>query len=142
VAEPPAASAPPVAEPPAASASSPVEASAEPPAEPPKGAVDASDSSEDGPLLDKTTLVADEGAPSYAPALELTVDQYASLCAECAVHPERIGEVLARYHIPSDAARRIIDRHWQSRLAEDPELHRQWEQSYANYQTWLMKQRR
>jgi hypothetical protein len=53
------------------------------------------------------------------PFPRLKLEQYASLHAELRVWPERAGEILLRYYVPSEAARKALEEHWAMRLAEN-----------------------
>jgi hypothetical protein len=87
--------------------------------------------------LEATTVVNEEPSGSPIQALELTVEQYASLCAECVVYPDRAEEIQRRYHVPSEGARRVIDKHWKERFTADADLQRRFETSFASYRAWL-----
>ena len=74
-------------------------------------------------------------APIASPS-RMTLQTYASLCAELAYYPANRGAILARYGITDDAEHRSIEREWQSRLA-DPESRSKWQQLYTTYSDWL-----
>jgi hypothetical protein len=69
----------------------------------------------------------------YARPLCLTLEQYASLCAELAVFSAQRDEVFARYGLKHQAQRASIDALWKERLREDPALEREWERYYRQY---------
>ncbi len=73
--------------------------------------------------------------------LELTLEQYASLSAELAIHPENKAEVRARYFVSSDEALSRLDTLWKHRFAGDPSLASRWRQLYDEYHRWLNQQR-
>jgi hypothetical protein len=68
---------------------------------------------------------------------QLTVEQYASLRAELSVWPERAGEILRRYQVVNEAARRALDEHWEAWLARQPEPRAVFERALAAYTAWL-----
>jgi hypothetical protein len=66
----------------------------------------------------------------------LTVEQYASLCAEVHLSPARAGEIAGRYRI-DPAAAPSIDAAWQRLLAADRELYAAYLSTYNAYKAWL-----
>jgi hypothetical protein len=76
-----------------------------------------------------------------APPSRLSLQSYASLCAELAAYPANRAAILARYGIADEAAYRALDHEWQARIA-DPEVRSRWQQSYATYADWLRQQAR
>jgi hypothetical protein len=80
----------------------------------------------------------DAPAPPSAPALpSFSLEQYVSLRVELSLDPAKGADVLQRYRI-SPEQRRLLDRHWSRRLAEDAELRAGYERAYAGYQAWLL----
>jgi hypothetical protein len=71
----------------------------------------------------------------------LNLEQYASLRAELAVSPERVGEILPRYHVLSEASRRALDEHWAERLAGNGEERAAFERAVGEYSAWLRASR-
>ncbi|MRG93027.1 hypothetical protein [Polyangium spumosum] len=71
----------------------------------------------------------------------LTLDAYASLCAELAVAPENRAEIFRRYSIRGDAAWRAVDQEWRVRLTERPEIQREWQGKYDRFREWLLLQK-
>jgi hypothetical protein len=69
------------------------------------------------------------------PRLKLT--EYASLHAELRVWPERAGEIVPRYYVPSEAARKALEEHWARRLAENVEERAAFERAVEEYSAWL-----
>jgi hypothetical protein len=53
------------------------------------------------------------------PRMELFA--YVSFRAELAVWPEKVADVLLRYHVLNEASRRALDDHWEKRFAAHPE---------------------
>ena len=68
-----------------------------------------------------------------------TTKQYASLCAELSVFRANSQDVLARYHLEDDAARRRLDESWKRRVAKDPHLGQEIQRLYAAYHAYLVK---
>jgi hypothetical protein len=74
---------------------------------------------------------------------ELTLDQYASLCAEISVSPQRADAIFQRYGLGSQRDRPAVDRAWRERLRRDPAQYREWQDLYIRYQEyWAQKARR
>ena len=69
---------------------------------------------------------------------ELTLEQYASLCAELAMRPERAAEVLARYRQTAESRARL-DQHYRARVEGSPEVRAAWERAYQAYYEWLKR---
>ncbi|MBW2527019.1 MAG: hypothetical protein JRI23_22755, partial [Deltaproteobacteria bacterium] len=83
------------------------------------------------------------GAPPAAPAhLEsMTVEQYASLCAECAVHPSWVDQIHGRYHVRSREERSALDAHWRARMAADVQLTQHFRWHYARFEQAAKQQK-
>jgi Meckel syndrome type 1 protein len=82
-------------------------------------------------------------ATALAPHLAtMTIEQYAALCAECAVHPGWTAQVHARYQIQSEAERAALDGRWGERMAGNEELVRLWQWHYARFEQWFRQQGR
>lgn len=77
------------------------------------------------------------GTSSGAAPPELTLEQYASFRAECAVTPERLDEVRTRYGVADEPAQRALERSWEQRLAADADLHQRYEELLPGYERWL-----
>jgi len=75
-------------------------------------------------------------APAPAPVPELTMEQHASLCAEIALAPGRLTDILQRYRIAPQARERL-DRHYADLFASCPEARIAWEHAYRTYEEWL-----
>jgi hypothetical protein len=73
---------------------------------------------------------------------QLTVEQYASLRAELSVWPDRAAEILRRYQVVNEAARRALDEHWEAWLARQPEGRAVFERALGEYTAWLLGARR
>ena len=69
------------------------------------------------------------------------LEAYASLRAELLVWPERSDEILPRYHVMNEAARRALEEHWERELAASPEARASFDKALAKYTAWLRSQR-
>ncbi|MFO0761964.1 MAG: hypothetical protein U0359_36325 [Byssovorax sp.] len=87
------------------------------------------------------TSVPAASAPAAAPPHDLTMAQYASLCAEVAASPADAEATFARYGLASPADRQAVDQRWRERLAADPEQHRAWQRLYRRH-TALIEERK
>ncbi len=74
-------------------------------------------------------------APSDS-APELTLEQYASLCAELAVFPPHVEAIFQRYGLMSLQSRLTVDLTWRERLRRDVARHHAWQSLYQRYQTY------
>jgi len=72
----------------------------------------------------------------------MTVEQHASLSAECAVNPDRIAQIHAQHQVLTDDQRAALDQHWRERMAASKELTRLWQWHYTRYEQWFRQQRR
>ena len=71
-------------------------------------------------------------------APSLTLEQYASLCAELAVFPTNAESIFAKYGLAALRDRLTTDLVWQERLRQDPASYRQWQESYKQaHAYWL-----
>jgi hypothetical protein len=66
----------------------------------------------------------------------LTLDQYASLCAELAVFPHHVEATFHRYGLASLRERLTVDLAWQERLRRNPTEHATWQELYRRYQAY------
>ncbi|MBK8255243.1 MAG: hypothetical protein IPK82_21600 [Polyangiaceae bacterium] len=64
---------------------------------------------------------------------ELTLEQYASLCAELLVFKGRGDAVFAKYGLADLKKRLTVDLTWQEKLRRNPELNARWQQLYKHY---------
>ena len=76
-----------------------------------------------------------------SPPAGLTLEQYASLCAELAFDPAKSDETLARYRV-SAASKTELDQYWGARLAAEPALQTKWREAYQIYFGFLTNARR
>lgn len=72
----------------------------------------------------------------------LSLETYASLCAELAVTPDRAAEIRVKYQVPSEASQRALDEAWRGWLAEQPRERAAFEATVTAYAAWLRLQRR
>jgi len=79
-------------------------------------------------------------APAPASASpRMTLQSYASLCAELSVTPEKSAEILRRYGIQDEAARRTLDQQWRARLQVHAPSQQEWQKLYTTYRDWLRR---
>jgi hypothetical protein len=62
----------------------------------------------------------------------MPLEQYACLCVELHLHPERVTEIYQRYRL-THAEKAPLDAHWQQRMAREPALHAVYSQTYTAY---------
>lgn len=74
-----------------------------------------------------------EPAAPAAPLPTLTLQQYASLCAELAVFPDRTEAVFLRYKLGNLRDRLAVDLSWQERLRRNPDEHQGWQKLYLRW---------
>ena len=103
-------------------------ASASPPG-PPRGA----ELAPGEPLWSTVPRPSPASAPP-APSPTLTLQQYASLCAELAVFPDRTEAIFQQYGLGNLPDRVAVGLAWQERLRHNPEEHQGWQRIY---QRWL-----
>lgn len=87
---------------------------------------------------------AQPGAPAArtSPATpEMTLDAYASLCAEMVVHPQHRADILRRYSIADEATLHALHGQWRERFSRDPALEAQWQNKYKTFRDWLAQRR-
>jgi hypothetical protein len=80
------------------------------------------------PAGEKAGAPADSGAPT------LTLQQYASLCAELAAFPDRAETVFQRHGLSDPRHRHAVDLGWQERLRQNPAEYQAWR---TLYQRWV-----
>jgi len=78
-------------------------------------------------------------APAQATVPRLTLEQYASLHAERAEHPERDGQIRARYFVAQDAAWAALQSEWERRMDEAPALRLRLQDLINHYRRWLQR---
>jgi hypothetical protein len=64
----------------------------------------------------------------------LTLEQYASFCAELAVSPAEEAQLLEKYHVTTRAA---LDHPWQQHFAQHPERRDAFESNLAEYTRYV-----
>jgi hypothetical protein len=95
-----------------------------------------------GPLVDEPApfpLPEPTTEPLRALPPALTLEQYASLCAEAAERPADAAAVCARYGVHDAAQLGMLDEGWRRRFLSDPSLHARFEQHVAHYRDWLAR---
>ncbi|HHH29708.1 MAG TPA: hypothetical protein ENK57_15370, partial [Polyangiaceae bacterium] len=88
-------------------------------------------------LDDDAPVAGREPVPPAPPLPTLTLDQFASLQAELAVHPQRAVAIRRRYHLPDEASQRRVEEHWQERFAASPVERRVFTAKVAEFRRWL-----
>lgn len=71
----------------------------------------------------------------------MTLDAYASLCAEMVVHPQHRADILRRYSIADEATLHALHGQWRERFSRDPALEAQWQTKYKTFRDWLAQRR-
>jgi hypothetical protein len=84
------------------------------------------------PLPFQPAPAAARPAPAHAP--KLTLQQYASLCAELAVFQDRTEAIFQQYGLGDPRDRLALDQAWQERLRQSPDEHQGWQ---ALYRRWV-----
>ncbi|MGK4005975.1 hypothetical protein WMF31_25375 [Sorangium sp. So ce1036] len=84
---------------------------------------------------DAPSSAAPDAPSSAAPAPALSLEQYASLCADLAASPGDAEALFARYGLGRPEARLAVDGFWRDRLARDPAAHRRWRELYWQHRS-------
>jgi hypothetical protein len=106
------------------------------------------------PIDDEATAIGDPLASTAAPVSkasggvdlpfkrlpELSVEQYASLCAEREHRPAQGATICQRWGIDDEAAERALDDRWQRRLQADPAEAHHFYSLVGSYKAWLASQ--
>lgn len=81
-------------------------------------------------------------APSKPPSppVELTLEQYANLCASLDVYPERRAPTLHAYQLADERALQSLNAHWKTKLSSDADAQAQCNVLIARYVEWLKSQ--
>jgi hypothetical protein len=79
-----------------------------------------------------------QALPAHLEAM--TVEHYAALCAQCAVHSQWASHIEARFHIRSAEEREALDQLWRDKLAVDEQLQEQYRWHYARHESWARGQ--
>ncbi|WP_437986029.1 hypothetical protein [Sorangium sp. So ce117] len=74
-------------------------------------------------------------AASSIPAPVLSLEQYASLCADLAASPGDAEALFARYGLGRPEERAAVDAFWRDRLTRDPAAHRRWQELYSQHRS-------
>lgn len=79
-------------------------------------------------------------SPQPAPAPQLTLSQYASLCAELALTPAAADAIFRRHGLESAQQRAATDAAWKERLRRDPAEYQTWQDLYQRwYAHWAAR---
>jgi len=70
----------------------------------------------------------------------LTLEQYASLCAELEAAPHQRQPILARYKLDENT-HRVLDEAWRKHLQEEPADRARFDQALTSYRDWLRRPR-
>lgn len=92
-------------------------------------------------LDDDASVVGPASVPPVSPLPTLTLDQFASLQAELAVHADRASAIRQRYHLSDEASQRRLEEHWQARFAASPVERRAFTAKVAEFRQWLERRR-
>lgn len=65
------------------------------------------------------------------------IENYASLCAECAIRPRERAQIHARYHIADDTERAALDAYWEDRMAKDRALAMRFRELVMQARDWV-----
>lgn len=84
-----------------------------------------------------STVTSNGTPPKGSVSVDLTLEQYASLCATLEVHPERRASTLETYGILADAAFHSLERSWASKIAGDVALEKRFNELVAHYRGWI-----
>src|SRR5690606_32158336 len=71
---------------------------------------------------------------------DLSLEQYASLCAEREHRPDDVDAIRRRWAVEGHAAERALDDRWQARLRADAAEAQRFYNLVASYRTWLASQ--
>lgn len=77
-----------------------------------------------------------------AAAPELTLEQYASLCASCEADPEATPRIEKEYGITTRNARAALDARWGKRFHDNALERVRFDQLVAQYRDWVRRQQR
>ena len=86
--------------------------------------------------------VCDFGAVPGEPALQLTLEQLASLHAELATGVEQATVIRTRYRLQDEASQRRLEARWRQRFAAHPEERARYELKLREFQAWLAGRQR
>lgn len=83
------------------------------------------------PLSRQSLPFREAGLPPHL--TQMTVETYALFFALMHVYPERQADILTQYGLRDRADKEALDRHWLSKLTEDPSLSARWRQLRDQY---------
>jgi hypothetical protein len=79
------------------------------------------------------------GAAAPKPAtMRLTLEDYAAVCVELTLYPDRAVKVMRAYHIPDEQTLRAIDADWKQRLSAHTDTHQRWQELYVAHRNRLL----
>ncbi len=78
-------------------------------------------------------------AAKPAPSPQLTLDAYASLCAELWVFPSRAADILRKYGVVDDITRRELDHRWRDLFTTAPPFREEWQRKVTLFGDWLRR---
>lgn len=70
---------------------------------------------------------------------DLTLDAYASLCAELAVFPTKTEEIFRKYGVADDQVQRGLHQRWQDLFTTAPPLRDEWQRKTTAFCDWLRR---
>lgn len=73
------------------------------------------------------------------PLPDLTLDAYASLCAELSVFPANAADILRKYGVADDRVKRGLDQRWQDLFTTAPPLRDEWQRKTTAFCDWLRR---
>jgi hypothetical protein len=81
-----------------------------------------------------------EMARRDAASVHLSVEQYASLCAERRARPQAVAEIARRYAFGSPSAIEAEDAEWRQRFEGAPALRPRFQHAHDHWLAWLQRQ--
>lgn len=82
-------------------------------------------------LDDEDSATHELSLSSRAHPLAMSVEDYATFCAERDADPEHTVTIARRYAIPDARVLALVSRSFEWRMARDADLHRRWREAYA-----------
>lgn len=79
------------------------------------------------------------GGPRASQWPPLTLDAYASLCAELAVFPANSLDILRKYGVADDTMKRGLDQQWRELFTTAPPLREEWQRKMTGFCDWLRR---
>lgn len=110
-------------------------------ARPPKRSVPEQPKADVLPFTSGSARPSTTGADLGVAAGGMSLEQYASFCAERGDAALERGWVRARYGIASQRQEAALHQQWQTRFRQRPRLLHQWQQLLMTYRSWLRAQK-